>query len=537
MDQSSRESLTPHGPSPSPSIHISFESLLPSDHDDDDLIPPNADNITEFTRSTAWYVRNSLLLNPRSYFGHFERGTFNLYESIYNEGTKFARPFLPKKIRNMIENMRIINLSSDDKLMRCLHFPIQDDELRILLAIVMNLNNDRNFYKKKLTFAVRNAAQALPGRISYDAARILKEVGKNNYMNKNDHFGIFSIPTDKPVEHNNSMTIRSVPISQQYGNKRSVALINRIVAIGNDQFINVINTKRRENIRFPVQNNCFICSTQNGNFITCTKNGMIHEINLNNDSNVHKATMLQISNLNNQISELKVSSGGECSYAAVNENKTEIYSGIKDEFYKIELEEPLNDFSVNNDDIYVADENGIHYYEFGIKYAQWDSPKPVKSMSFDPMSLLIGCCTEEGCYLIDGRTPYMLGLGAPDWNNLESFLISPYMDLAVAITKDGFLTFDIRQPEKPISHLTFQSTPSKIIGEWMPESRLFNLAYNNTFNISCPYLQMPIIESYQIPNDNILSLHTNLQLSVVQQESSITFIGGFGFQFHVPSIL
>ena len=77
----------------------------------------------------------------------------------------------------------------------------------------------------------------------------------------------------------------------------------------------------------------------------------------------------------------------------------------------------------------------------------------------------------------------------------------------------------------------------EIKGMWMPESRIFSVALNETFNIMCPYLKMPILESYRIPDHLVVSIHSTLELSIVQQENSMTFIGGFGYPYYIPSVL
>lgn len=539
------------------SKQISFESLLLSDQECD-LPQANTENITLFTHSSAWSVINSHLLNPRVRFGNFERGTFNLYDSIINTNSKYCRPYLPQESRIFIENMRVMNLSYQDKLPRCLHFPLQDNELKILMALLSNLNlsSYNKIYKNKLIFLMRMAGRLMEGRISFDASRILKDAINNGFTIKDDDVGIFSVPVDHPVEINKKMTMRTVSVSHKLGTTRSIALNNRIFAIASSKSINVIDTENKKNIKFNVEKIQNVRSVPNGNFLACTENGFVHEIIMSTDFD--RLAMRQITHINDTIGELKISNGGERNYAISNKNKTAIYSGIQREYYKIKLKEPFIDFNVNNDDVYVATENTVEYYQFGKQYATWNSIGQIRSISIDSMASSIGCCTKNGCYIIDLRSPHINALCTQNCNNPVSLHMSPFLDLAVAITENGMITFDLRQPDNVVSHVSFSRSQSSssfsplnspvhspssssdkidIKGTWMPESRLFSLVFTDSFNITCPYLQMPALESYKIPDDSLVSIHSNLQLSIIQQKNSISFIGGFGYPFHVPSVL
>ena len=537
MEPSSQDSLTPKGPSPSPSIPISLESLLPSEFEDDDK-PPNIDNTTEFTRSTAWYIRNYQRLNPRSYSGHFETGMFNLYESQYNEGTKFVRPFLPQELRYLVENMRVVLMSSFDKFPRCLHFPMQENEFKIIMTIFSNLNANHNFSKNNITFAARCAARALPGRISFDTARMLKEISENQFKYIQDNVGIFSVPTDSVIEHEQSMTIRIIPKSNN-NPIESVALNNRIIALGSEKALRVIDTSKKKSIQFPIEKSTNICPVPNGNFV-CSSDRSIFEITINSN-NDFDVKLKKITQIPHRVNELKVSSGGERTYAASNFSNSCIFSGLNEQFYQINSDIPFSDFIVNNDDVYVLAKNKVEYFDRGNKFAQWSAQKDINSITIDTATLLLGCCTDNECYIVDARTPYLNGLCIPTQNTpLVSFQMSPFMDIGVITTKNGIISIDIRSPEKPFSHISLQSLSSNsspLKGCWIPESRLFSICYNNSFSITCPYLQMPILESYQLPPNDVISLHSNLQLNVINQEHSITFIGGHGYKFYVPSVL
>lgn len=558
MKSSSHDFQKNHEQSLQQSKPISLESILLSDQEDDST-QAITDNITLFTHSTAWCVINSHLLNPRVCFGNFERGTFNLYDSVANENAKFARPYLPQELRIFIKNMRVINFSCHDIMPRCLHFPLQKDELKILLAILSNLNLNNSYskiYKNKLIFLMRMAGRLMEGRLSFDASRILKDVINNGFTIKNDDVGIFSVPTDHPVEIDKKMTIRSIPLSKKLDNTRSIALNNRIFAIASSKAINVIDTEHQKNIIFNLEKIQKVCSVPNGNFLTCTKNGFIHEIIMTSDFD--NLTMHQVTHINDTIGEFKISYGGERNYAISNIDKTRIYSGIQREYYKVELKEPFVDYEVNNDDIYIATENSVEYYQWGKQYATWNSPAQIRSISIDDMASSICCCTKNGCYIIDPRSPHINSLGTQNISNVVSLHMSPFLDLAVAITENGMITFDMRQPENTLSHVTISRLQSSstlsplnspvhspspvherfdIKGMWMPETRLFPVVFNDSFNITCPYLKMPILESYKIPDDKVVSIHSNLQLSIIHHENLITFIGGFEYPFHVPSVL
>lgn len=566
MMESSSDSLANRDSSLSQSAQRSLESLLLSDQEDDSL-QSKTDNFTQFTHSTAWFVINSLSLNPRTCSGNFERGGFNLYDSVINKNSKFVHPYLPRDLRILIENIRVMEFSSEDKMPRCLHFPLQENELKVLLAILSNLNlnnNDNKIYKNKLVFLMRIAGRVMEGRVSFDASRILNDLIKNKFTIKDDDVGIFSVPEDHPVEFDKKMTIRSVPISKELGKTRAIALNKRIFAIASSKSISVIDTEKKKNIKFPVGNIQTVCSVPNGNFLTCSKDGFVHEIVMNND--VNGILMHPVTYINDSVGDFKISFGGERNYAISNNDRTKIYSGIQQEYYQINLDTPYIDFDINNDDIYVATENSVEYYQWGKHYASWTSPEQMASICVDDMANSIGCCTKSGIYMIDLRSPHINALCTQNCNNLVSLHVSPFLDLAVAITKNGIISFDMRQTESTLSQISFSSSRSPSIsrsqspsvqspltspvsssssanekmdikGKWMPESRLFSLAFSDSFNITCPYLKSPILESYKIPCDNIVSLHSNLQISVVQQESFITFIGGYGYPFHVPSVL
>ena len=178
------------------SKQISFEYLLSSDRHEEKVVEPKIDNISTFGHSTAWIVANSLVLNSRLCYGLFERGTFNLYDGEINENSKFVRPYLPQELRSFIKNMRVMNFSYRDKKLRCLHFPLQKHELRILLAILSNLNlsdNNSKIYKNKLIFLMRIAGRIMEGRLSFDASRMLKDLINNDFKIKDDDVGYRSI--------------------------------------------------------------------------------------------------------------------------------------------------------------------------------------------------------------------------------------------------------------------------------------------------------------------------------------------------------
>lgn len=531
-----------HKPDESSSSESSLKTTTYSFDDDSSFTSEESsvqdDILSESTQPTAWFVKNYMNINPRAYYGQFEIGNFNYYDSHALHNSNYVRPFLPKDVRYLLLNQRVILLSHDNINPRCLHFPVQEDECKIILKICRHLYN-KGKSMNQFVFAMRNASLALPGRVSFDIPRILKDLSENNIKIDKNEVGIFAVEPNRPAEIKEQMTYLSLPINPQLGETRKVALNNRIIAISSDNIIQIIDTENNKCQKYPIPDIISICSVPTGDFLTCTKSGFIHEFV--KKENFDESIIYQVTNIDDKIGDFKVSEGGERSYAAANTKKTIIYSGIGEEFYEITFNKEFVDFVINNDDIYVATQhNTIEYYQYGQQFATWKSPSNITSLTIEPMSLSVGICACQKCYILDARTPSIIGLANFETMNPLSLHFSPFLDLSVVITDQGFSTFDIRQSNHVLSSVKVASRHEKlsnIKGDWMPESRLFSLAFKDSFLITCPYLGSPVLESYQIPFNDLISIHTNLQLNVIQQQNSITFIGGYGYPFHVPTVI
>ncbi|KAH0792367.1 hypothetical protein GPJ56_003713 [Histomonas meleagridis] len=513
-------------------LRETFGSLFSSEIEDD-VIETEAP-ATEFTHSCAWFIRNAKNLNPRTYKGHFENNLFSLEDAAAHIHSDFHHPFMTEKMRFFLENLRVELFPQEDTLIRCLHYPMSIDEFKILYTIFLNSGFKGQIPDEFVSFALRKASNCVVSRTGLDEARILKEIISNKFNFKEDNYALLSVPLGQEVEHKTKMTKIQVQINQfENCNNRKTAIFDKTVAISSKEDLKIINTEQKIKDVHQIKDIVKICSLPIGDFVCASRGGKVTRVSQQNGrySNI---TELQ-TDIN--ILDFKMSAGPKQTFAAINYDRSKIAYGNNDVTQYISLSDEsssFGDFQIFNDRLFVCEDESLLFYANGQKVSALGIGDTLVSIQIDRSSLNIGCCTESNFYLVDMRCFNQLGFPPTHLSNLKSFHPSPIGDIGVLVARGEIAVFDFRQPDSILSRITFESSP-KIKGDWIDGTRLFYASTHDSFMFICPYLSSPILETYSLIPEKVKNVKSNLNLSLVQQQNTLTLFGGYGNKIFFPS--
>jgi hypothetical protein len=264
----------------------------------------------------------------------------------------------------------------------------------------------------------------------------------------------------------------------------------------------------------------------NGDFLAGTRAGKVVEIS--------KSEATELCDIGFGVAALKVSHGGALTFCACDASRTRLsFHGSAPRRF----DGPIVDFAVCNEDVYIAHDADVQYLLCDAEAATWTAATAVRSVAVDANSMAVACCTGDGCFVLDSRAPTLIGIGLSGATDIHRFLPAPFMDIALVTHGRGFSVIDLRRPEVLFATCRFDPDNAPLVGEWLPNSRLFATAWPGKFAVCSPYLRAPIVEMYEIALEPVRGVQPNLGLSLVLQERSLTVFGGFGEAFAVPAVL
>ena len=528
-------------------VSMPCSALLISDTEDDCTVGDS--NATEFTHSTVWYCRNSQYLVHRTYLAHFERGLFSLTDAGPTPETKYMRPFLPENVRNYLENLRVVLVGSKEVRTRCLHFPITSDEFKLLVSFLARAKTHGKPSQERLVFAIRNAANAMVGRVGFDAARMVKECNLKNFTFTEERFGLFTAKCGEETQKTSPVTIASASYDMSYPGRRVVALSDHSLYIANEQEVRMVQIVDKKVMRMRLSGVTAMQTLPTNEVMMASKNG--HIVCASTTDGQPKAA--EVMNVATPVLRMKVSRGGIQSFALMGSDDQTMFFGTRSggAVNRVSFHEKVVDYDLNNDDCYVAQASKLLYFLAGQESMTWDLNEmyeqtrvetgPITSVCMDAMTMSIGVCTSTRCFLVDARMPRLIG--AAEFRvpgTILSFHPSPFMDIGVVLHDRGFATVDVRKPEAPMSKFIFSNEHEvNPLGTWIRGTRLFAMTSGNKFLVTCPYLRKPVLEAYELPMNGgqVVSLSADLNVAVVQQTQNLSVFGGVGTSISFPEFV
>ena len=526
-------------------VRMPCGALLISDTEDDRKVT-DAD-ATEFTHSTVWYCRNSQYLVHRTYLAHFERGLFSLADAAASPATKYMRPFLPERVRDYVENLRVVLVGSQEVETRCLHFPITIEEFKLLVSFIARAKTHGKPSQERLVFAIRSAASAMVGRVGFDAARMVRECSEKNFAFVEEKCGLFTAQCGTRAKKAKPVRVATATRDPRLPGNRVVAMSGKNLYVSHSDEVRIAMLDEKRMLRIGVKGVVEMAPLPNGDVVIATWSGRIVISSFVNS----RPQALEAMNIQKPVMGAKVSRGGVPTFAVLGANRQFLVVGHETRGLTVTPSEKIVDYDINNDDCYVATDNCVHYYLAGEQVMSWDirpmyeqdkadRHAPIKSLCMDPMTMSIGVCTEDRCYLVDPRMPRVIG--AADFRTpgkILSYHPSQFMDIGVILHSNGFATVDVRKPEAPMSKFSFAHQDDlRPLGQWISGSRLFAMTVQDKFLIACPYLREPVLEAYDLPKGGgiVQRIGASLDLAYVHQPNRLTVFGMSGVEVSVPSL-
>lgn len=501
--------------------------------DDDDGLSLSEENThaTEFTHSSAWYVRNALNIHRRCYFAHFEKGLFLTSDLDLDPKAPLHKPFLPQKSMYLIENLRLAPFPPRDMEWRCLHFPVSSQELQNLLSAIRNIKYKEIPTNSQLIFAFRTIRHHMLGRNSFDIARLCQENARNDFKSVSN-VALFAAPLNTTGRVSKMSQCTSI-ISDEYQKQRVIEFHGSTLMVSNGDQLSIFDVTKKSKSVLGIDNIQRIKYHNDGDYFIAKSTGNVKIVSISGDNWVEKSDF----ELPIQIDDFKISSTITKSYGALDPTKKTFVFGCQGKMHVFNFDDPIIDYCVLNSFSFVASKYCIKYLNRGSEITSWSAPEEPVRLNIHSQNKIISCCTRNNCFLIDARSPRTIGLVHSKIAQENSdFQISSFLDIGVLTTNKGLFSVDVRCPERLLSSIIFEND-LPISGGWIPQSRLYTATQADKFVVLSPYLNNPYLEGYQIPLDKVLKMYPGINCTLIHQDHQLTLMGGFGQKVFIPKFV